>query len=215
MDHQESRRYLLSIRSTAESIMKRMQPKGTTKVFPSTCAKITIPVLDLPFPSNLDATLKTLGLSERGHYEASRKIREWVHDLQNSHSLYFQRACHNLASLPHLQSHTRLDSAIENLRLVYQNKYVSYLPLVAEQVLSTQAKQNTICKNSKTPFNNVSASQAPYPNISLIFEFKEYTPHLEMYFETNAYPSLPDRKLLARKSTMTLRQIEVWVSPFP
>ncbi|KAG6876475.1 hypothetical protein C0993_002801 [Termitomyces sp. T159_Od127] len=39
----------------------------------------------------------------------------------------------------------------------------------------------------------------------------EYTPLLEKYFSYNAYPSAPDRAVLARKSMMTPRQIEVWV----
>nr|QQL12046.1 mating-type protein HD2.2 [Hypsizygus marmoreus] len=38
----------------------------------------------------------------------------------------------------------------------------------------------------------------------------EYTPLLEKYFEYNAYPSARDRAVLARKSMMTQRQIEVW-----
>ncbi|KAF5384832.1 hypothetical protein D9615_001301 [Tricholomella constricta] len=38
----------------------------------------------------------------------------------------------------------------------------------------------------------------------------EYTPLLEKYFEINAYPSSADRMVLARKSMMTPRQIEVW-----
>ncbi|KAG6910543.1 hypothetical protein DXG01_009962 [Tephrocybe rancida] len=38
----------------------------------------------------------------------------------------------------------------------------------------------------------------------------EYTPLLEKYFQYNAYPSGPDRAVLARKSMMTPRQIEVW-----
>ncbi|KAG6883391.1 hypothetical protein C0993_006435 [Termitomyces sp. T159_Od127] len=38
----------------------------------------------------------------------------------------------------------------------------------------------------------------------------EYTPLLDKYFEFNAYPSAPDRLVLARKSGMTARQIEVW-----
>ena len=41
---------------------------------------------------------------------------------------------------------------------------------------------------------------------------QEYTPLLEKYFEYNSYPSGPDRLMLARKSMMTIRQIEVWVS---
>lgn len=42
--------------------------------------------------------------------------------------------------------------------------------------------------------------------------YQEYTPFLEQYFEYNAFPSARDRELLARKSSMTPRQIEVWVS---
>ncbi|GLB35908.1 putative homeodomain containing protein [Lyophyllum shimeji] len=38
----------------------------------------------------------------------------------------------------------------------------------------------------------------------------EYTPLLEKYFEYNAYPSAIDRSVLAKKSMMTPRQIEVW-----
>ncbi|KAG5634563.1 hypothetical protein H0H81_001520, partial [Sphagnurus paluster] len=38
----------------------------------------------------------------------------------------------------------------------------------------------------------------------------EYTPLLEKYFEYNAYPSAADKAVLARKSMMTARQIEVW-----
>ncbi|KAG5734130.1 hypothetical protein E4T56_gene1383 [Termitomyces sp. T112] len=38
----------------------------------------------------------------------------------------------------------------------------------------------------------------------------EYTPLLEKYFEFNAYPSAPDRAVLARKCMMSPRQIEVW-----
>nr|AAB22025.1 A42 mating-type factor alpha 2-1 gene product [Coprinus cinereus, Peptide Partial, 44 aa] [Coprinopsis cinerea] len=33
---------------------------------------------------------------------------------------------------------------------------------------------------------------------------------LEKYFEYNAYPTAQDRALLARKSMMSARQIEVW-----
>nr|AER51804.1 homeodomain 2 mating type protein [Pleurotus tuoliensis] len=39
---------------------------------------------------------------------------------------------------------------------------------------------------------------------------QDYVPVLEKYFEYNAYPSAADRALMARKSMMTERQIEVW-----
>ena len=40
---------------------------------------------------------------------------------------------------------------------------------------------------------------------------QEFVPFLGKYFEYNAYPSAADRALMARKSMMTTRQIEVWV----
>ena len=158
MDHQQTRRTLLSIQSVAENLIEITKPKlskETTKTIPSAYPKISIPALDLPFPSDLDTTLKTLGLSERGYYETYCKIQEWVHSLQNTHSTYFERSCHNLASLSHLNNQP-LDSAVEQLRIAYQKKYVNYLPLVIKQILSQRSSQNPSCKNVKTPFNNVS-----------------------------------------------------------
>ena len=151
---------LLAIRSTAESIKGVIQPtllNETPKVGHNTC-DISIPALDLPLPiaSDFDAILKTLGLSERGYCEVYRKIQTWVHNLQTAHSLYFQRSCHSLASLPHFQSRRSLDIAIEQLRLTYQQKYASCLPLI-KQILSVPPRRNS--KNAKTPFNDVSTLQ--------------------------------------------------------
>ena len=150
---------LLSMLNTAESITRLIQPTLSNeipKVVPDICNNISIPVLDLPFPasSDFDAILKTLGLSERGYCEVYCKIQKWVHNLQTAHSLYFQRSCHSLASLPHFQSRRALDTAIEQLRLTYQKKYTSCLPSI-KQMLSTQSMRNSTCKNTKTPFNDV------------------------------------------------------------
>ena len=153
-------RSLLAIRSASETMQSLAQPrlaKETTKVIPTTRINTPIPVLDLPFPSDLDATLKTLGLSERGYYEATRKIQEWVLSLQSVHSIHFQHACHDLASLPHLQTHISLATAIENIRVAFQKAYANQLPLMKARILSANSKHSSICKNSKTPFNNVSA----------------------------------------------------------
>lgn len=61
----------------------------------------------------------------------------------------------------------------------------------------------------KSTFNHVRNPVHTYNLIDLCTQ--EYTPLLEKYFEYNAYPSAPDRAVLARKSMMTPRQIEVWV----
>ncbi|KIM47762.1 hypothetical protein M413DRAFT_439432 [Hebeloma cylindrosporum] len=191
-DHnQDTVQTLLTIQSTAKNLLEIIQkrlPKETTKY--AVPANIAIPILDLPFPNDLDATLRNLGLDGFSHIH--RKIQDWVGNLRNIHSINFQRACRELASLPHYQSPRSLASAIEHVRLAYQKTYANYLPSITAHILSAKSKQSSICKNSKIPFNN------------------EYTPILELYFEQNAYPSLADRKLLARKSMMTMRQIEVW-----
>lgn len=142
----------------AENLMGLTRPKGTptTKIIPTTNPNIPIPILNLPFPNDLGPTLRTLGLSESGYFEAYRKIQDWVHNLQNIHSLNFQRACRELASLPHFQNNRSLASAIEDIRFAYQKSYASYLPSITSYILSAQSKQNSYCKSAKTPFNNVS-----------------------------------------------------------
>jgi len=220
VNNQQMRRTLLAIQSATETMKSftysKLPKETTTLAVPNTCADTHIPALDLPFLSDLDATIGTLGLCGSAYLEARRKVQEWVYNLQTTHSFHFRRACHALASLPHFQNHSSLGPTIEQLRLTYQNKYNDSLPLITQQILSAGSNQNPMCKNAKIPFNNVSISQTLLSRHPLNPKCQEYTPLLELYFEQNAYPSAPDRKLLARKSMMTMRQIEVWVSfPFP
>lgn len=159
VDNQQRLHSLLTIQRTAESIKARIQPrlsKGLPTVIPSVCANVSVPVLDLPFPSDLDTNLKTLGLSERICGEVTLKIQEWVHSLQTIHTLNFRHACHDLASLPHFQNRSVLNSAIEQMRLAYERRYVSNLPQITQYILAAQSKQSSINKDAKTPFKNVS-----------------------------------------------------------
>jgi len=168
MDHQETRQYLLSIRRTTESLLGLTRPKQTTEIIPTTQHNIAIPALDLPFPSDLGAALRTLGLSEGGYFEAYRKIQELVQNLQNLHSLKFRQACHNLSSLPHFRNQHALASSIDHVRLAYQKTYASYLPLITSHILSAQSRLNHTCKTTKTAFNNVSHRKSPFPRIFFV-----------------------------------------------
>lgn len=153
---------LLTIRSAAENIKglirKRLPEETITRETCTTCPNISIPDLDLPFPSDFNATLKSLGLSERLYNETNHKIEEWVHNLQNLHRLNFQRAYQIIVSLPHFQNHDFLASAIEHLRFSYQSAYIKHLPSITGRILSAVSKRNSTCKNVKIPFNNVSGS---------------------------------------------------------
>ncbi|KAF8665302.1 hypothetical protein AX16_000322 [Volvariella volvacea WC 439] len=70
----------------------------------------------------------------------------------------------------------------------------AYLKRVAqwEEMMISKVLSGTDTRSKNPPFNHA------------------YTPILEKYFESNAYPSAADRAVLARKSDMTPRQIEVW-----
>jgi len=162
MHNQKMLRSLLAIRNAAENMQSLTQsrlPKETNKVISSNC-NISIPALDLPFPSDLSAALRTLGLSEAGYSGAYRKISELVLNYQNVHSLNFQHVCRNLASLPHFQDLHLLTRVIEHMRFAYQKTYTSFLPTITEQILSVPWKQNDILKSSKAPFNNVSTTSS-------------------------------------------------------
>lgn len=162
MDNLHRRRTLLTIQDVARNIKDLMQRNHPEVTFAKDtcigCPSISIPILDLPFPSNLGPILRTLGLNERAYSETHSKIQQLVHNLQNHHSLKFQHVCRNLVSLPHLQDHSLLASAIEHMKSAYENAYTNHLPLITSQILSAHAKRNSICGNVRTPFNNVSGS---------------------------------------------------------
>jgi uncharacterized protein YceK len=161
MHNQKMLHSLLSIQSAAKimkSLTQSRVSEETTQVTPFAFPNISIPALDLPFSADVDTALRTLGLKEGAYLEARLKIQEWFHNLQHTHSLNFQRVCHNLASLPHFQSPSSLASAIEDVRVIFQNTYASHLPFITTHILSARSRQNPVCKNAKTPFNNVSAS---------------------------------------------------------
>ena len=162
-DNQRKIRSLLAIRSTAESIKGLIQPtlpKEANKVTPTL---ISIPALDLPFPTDIGDALGTLGLSEHAYSKAHCKIQEWVQHLQNVYSLKFQQLCRNLVSLPAFSNSHLLTSAVEHMRFIYQDTYARYLSLITEHVLS---KQKHTSNNAKIPFNNVSGLQTSFSRSS-------------------------------------------------
>ncbi|KAG5725343.1 hypothetical protein E4T56_gene6766 [Termitomyces sp. T112] len=86
---------------------------------------------------------------------------------------------------------------------------------IINDVLSASEARQTL-KSPKYLLSNVSCVDSSTATLRHHVKGKktafnhEYTPFLEKYFEYNAYPSAPDRAVLAKKSMMTTRQIEVW-----
>lgn len=64
---------------------------------------------------------------------------------------------------------------------------------------------------SRPAFNQVCTSSHALALVLCLIISKDCIPLLERYFDYNAYPSAADRGILAEKTGLTHRQIEVWV----
>nr|BAH22609.1 homeodomain protein [Pholiota nameko] len=150
-----------------------------------------IPDLDLLFPNDILLSIDDMALPEHLCQQMKSKLTERIVQSQQACIEAYQQTCRQLPG--HLTS-----AHLTNLANTFRNYYTNHqIPKFRAKILNSQAtldmfKKNRPRENKRPAFNN------------------EYTPMLENYFENNAYPSRPDRVLLARKSCMTERQIEVW-----
>lgn len=192
------RQLLSSLVQTAESLSIALAKRCLD-------VEATTPLTSIP-PLRLDSAI---GVFQSDILELeipsllSRKASEAVTELAKSYQESYERAASRVAVLPSSPRSLCPRETLVNLRNTIETvfkqddlpKILTDLKRAAEEL---KAKQSTYhhCQyqkvNERRTFN------------------QEYTPLLEKYFEYNAYPSAPDRLLLARKSMMTPRQIEVW-----
>ncbi|KJA25889.1 hypothetical protein HYPSUDRAFT_388785 [Hypholoma sublateritium FD-334 SS-4] len=151
-----------------------------------------IPSLDLPLPEDIGHAFNGLVLSPQALININQKYRHSLHQLQQLHRQKYEEACTNLCKVPQASNALPLPLFMERLRKVYESTYAHRLSAMKDEVIALCAKFVSNSEPKKVPFN------------------AEFTPLLEKYFERNAYPSAPDRQVLAQKTTMTPRQIEVW-----
>ncbi|KAF9502395.1 hypothetical protein BDN71DRAFT_37447 [Pleurotus eryngii] len=159
----------------------------TTSQFDALSNHASSSSLTFPPLPDLVSHLQTVGLSDR----ATSKI------------VYaFQTGCFQLQTL-HLAALSKMlaNSAAEHGKALEAYVFESYMQkLVAlRKDILVYAKR----EHEKLPSKPNSTPNKPWFN-------HDYVPALEKYFEYNAYPSAADRALMARKSMMTNRQIEVW-----
>jgi len=185
---------------------------------PPSAIAATIPPLELPFPDDISMLLASKGFSEFSVVRISQKYHAAATALREVHTENYQKTCQKvLASTPPRLPGQKPVSLLADLRRAFHDSYLQHhLPEMMERVLFLNAaiyKPQQRTNEKRRTFNNVRISFTVFGIIFayLTVLFKEYTPLLEKYFEYNAYPSAPDRLVLARKSMMTPRQIEVWV----
>ncbi|KAF8153549.1 homeodomain protein [Pholiota molesta] len=151
-----------------------------------------IPDLDLPFPHDIVLSVEEMGLPRHLCNQIKSKVAEKILESQRACTEVYQRTCRELPESIVSSEY------LSNLGRSYQNFYNKHqLPKFRANILISKATLGMVSKHQ------TQESKRPTFN-------SEYTPILEKYFERNAYPSRPDRILLARKSSMSERQIEVW-----
>nr|QBP35423.1 homeodomain 2 mating type protein [Pleurotus eryngii] len=146
------------------------------------------------FPPLPDITpkLRAMGLSDHSIQTLVNVYYSSCTKLQNLHRGEMVKMISN--SSPHC--HGMLQSTIfkwylRNLN-AFESDILRWASSHCEKLRSSRQSSAKGNRSVKTVFNH------------------DYVPVLEKYFEYNAYPTAADRALMARKSLMTERQIEVW-----
>lgn len=207
---------LRGISGTAQRIKELLDYRPSVPIRPNASITLDIPQLDLPSPAVLLRSLQTIDFPDHIREKSTSRFLEWITTTQQIHSRHYMESCHQLlstASIPGLP----YSLLVEKLLHVYKTSYAqNFIPLVEAQIKAVQRSACTTphrCNGGrKRPAFHTVGLIHSFLGFSLLVSPQEYTPFLEKYFEYNAYPSGPDRAVLARKSMMTSRQIEVWVS---
>ena len=166
-----------------------------------------IPPLDLPLPDNILDVISAYDLPGSIRHRLSDCLGQRVDDLRNNYQTRYRQACLTASTS------STFEHDVRNIRNAFQTLYRSQgIPVIKSLVESMRSSLEQRYKplGQKPIFNHVcSYFKATYQHSSFI---KNFTPFLETYFRLNAYPSTSHKAVLAEKSMMTSRQIEVWVS---
>ncbi|KAL0951531.1 hypothetical protein HGRIS_008215 [Hohenbuehelia grisea] len=161
------------------------------------------PLLHFPSPPDISCRLHALKLSNTSINALSdvfnARCTTWGTDVQS----VFEELHTNLwmHTPPNMQDTLR--PIIQKAKEVFIQYYTSVSSHYCEQLVRWIQEQCSNPNGCSHPFQNTKASAKPAFN-------SDFVPFLEDFFEHNAYPSMADRQLMARKSLMTARQIEVW-----
>ncbi|KAF9455633.1 hypothetical protein BDZ94DRAFT_1277745 [Collybia nuda] len=178
------------LKPTVLSAFRRVgqQPPPTTP--PSIDkARLNVPPLSLPIPEEIASYLTGAGCSSTVADALSDAFIRSAHQIRTAYGMSYREIADQLASDSNRFSF-RLERLQSSLRVQYEEKIISAKQVVLNRAAKLGRQQQGV--KTKPKFN------------------QEFVPLLEAYFQYDAYPSAPDRSILATKSMMTSRQIEVW-----
>ncbi|KAK7058394.1 hypothetical protein VNI00_002028 [Paramarasmius palmivorus] len=186
LESQHPLRLLLSRARQSKSLLQKYQEQWSTQG--SRPCDIVVSPLQLEVPQSFYAEVDRLHISpqtlEQFNIEISNATRAYANT--------FEANCRQLLTKvddPNLK--VLLPSVIEALRSSFQKNFEARVLSVALKQLRAHSAYTVV------------------PDIQPRFN-KEYIPFLEKYYVLDAYPSIRDQEVMAEKSGMTRRQIEVW-----
>ncbi|KAJ3780502.1 hypothetical protein GGU10DRAFT_415833 [Lentinula aff. detonsa] len=164
---------------------------------------ITVSPLHLDIPVSFYTTIQSYRLN---HY-VYEALSNAINGLKSDYTQQFDDSCQKLAQatkVPQLDS--LLPNLIEKLRHSVQNHFETRgLPKLLEDLEAfAKAHPSRSSPPPQTTQPQIPPYQPPVPFNN------EYTPILETYFHYDPYPSVRDRQIIAERSGMATRQIEVW-----
>jgi len=208
---------LRQIRNTADQVKQWCPPSKTCQSSPGEGPIIKFD-LRQPLQCDLKPHLLSLGYSDGTSAKIVEAYIRRAQSLRNYVQGQAQISCRDVSQfLP--QSSMPSDALLKFLaiqKITYERQLAKWRDLILVQAkdrvggTTTKSLQGST-KKLNPSFNYVCSFQSQLLCLIHILVDQEYVPLLEKYFEHNAYPSATDRAVLARKSMMTDRQIEVWV----
>ncbi|KAF5323563.1 hypothetical protein D9611_005671 [Ephemerocybe angulata] len=150
------------------------------------------PPLTLDVPTDFTAFLYDFQISQQALERLLSRADKTVNDLKALHIKSYNGMCNKFykPDQPSTSSHPK--ALFDGIKCSHEMAFQRELGRVREEFIKAYEQLRPLSQPKKAVFNT------------------EYTPLLEQYFEYNAFPSARDRDVLARKSSMTARQIEVW-----
>ncbi|KAF9567036.1 hypothetical protein CPC08DRAFT_814551 [Agrocybe pediades] len=180
---------LQNIRSIAVNLAKQCNSSTLTSPrIPVEAVERFIPDLNLPSICEILSPISKLDIPQDKVPLLMSKLGCKIGELHTQLISAYRNACHATSFFGN-----DIGIVQETYRSIY---YKKHHPVINERVSLAALKildyYQRISGSSKLRFNH------------------KYRPYLEKYFELNAYPSKAHRAILARRTQMTPRQIEVW-----
>ncbi|KAJ3505473.1 hypothetical protein NMY22_g17575 [Coprinellus aureogranulatus] len=186
---------LLNIINTARRVQSRLLDSGfKPATVTSQIRDVPLPPLNIPFPCDLIACVEESAAPLPLQSGIIARIAQWHKEVECTLQDEYAKTLHRLGGISESSKYPvqdRLHKVYESLFTQKAQKFYADVEHGLQRA-AARGRNASHKEKRKRPFNH------------------ECLPLLEAYFKYNAYPFPQDRVLLAKKTAMSTRQIEVW-----